>query len=133
MLEGTDGIEQIPSEHLRKKYARRGSTITDSTDEMGRNVTKIDKPEGVKVNEDTTTEEDEEGKIKYAKEAIPLDRAISKKKGGHYLKCAVCDEDFEKLSRAKNHRANHDHNQWFVRFQSLKNTGIYQKMDERLN
>lgn len=66
----------------------------------------------------------------HAKEAITLDKAIQKKKSGHYLKCAACGTKFVKLVKAKNHREEQSHDDWFVRFSALEGTGIYEQIDE---
>jgi hypothetical protein len=60
---------------------------------------------------------------------ISLRKAIQKKKKGHFLKCAECGETFTKNVLARDHRDDEDHDDWFLRYKSLRNTGVYQKID----
>lgn len=75
-------------------------------------------------------EDKEEADVDYAKTPIPLRKALNRKKKGHYFRCADCEEDFERNARAKEHRDEEDHDNWLVRYKSLREAGVYRRMDD---
>ncbi len=68
----------------------------------------------------------------HAKEPVSFQRARSRKKGGHYLRCFQCAEDFDKLGFAEDHHDETGHDEWLVRLKSLRQAGVYDAIDEEL-
>ncbi|MDY6778562.1 MAG: hypothetical protein SVU32_07895, partial [Candidatus Nanohaloarchaea archaeon] len=77
--------QSLASHPNTRKQLSRGSTIRDTTESSG----SADTQEQTQTDDETETPSDD-AKPKYAKESIDLDKAIQKKKAGHFLKCADC-------------------------------------------